>query len=208
MPLIASIGSLSWPVLGLTISKVQFVIIEMWYDVEGSIESRNRWFGFFVGVCITIGIIIFLEKLIFGIAGENLTSSVRKLLFRGIIYKQVCWFDDEKKAPGVLTTVLSEDITALNGMTTETLAVVMEAFLGLILGVLLACYFSWQMALLTIATVPIIIVGVIAMSNLQWKRTGMGAAMKVEDPYLISNALLSDVILNYRTVISFGEKNI
>ena len=64
------------------------------------------------------------------------------------------------------------------------------------------------MALLTIATVPILIVGVIAMSNLQWKKTGMGAAMKGEDPYLTSNALLSDVILNYRTVISFGEKNI
>ena len=28
------------------------------------------------------------------------------------------------------------------------------------------------------------------------------------DPYNKSNALLSDIILNYRTIISFGEKNI
>lgn len=103
-------------------------------------------------------------------SGENLTGSVRKLLFRGIIFKQVSWFDVEMKAPGVLTTVLSEDVASLNGMTTETLATVLEALLGLVLGVLLSAYFCWQMSLMTIATIPIIIVGVVAMSNLQWKK--------------------------------------
>ncbi len=29
-----------------------------------------------------------------------------------------------------------------------------------------------------------------------------------DDPYNKSNALLSDIIMNYRTVISFGEKNV
>jgi hypothetical protein len=52
------------------------------------------------------------------------------------------------------------------------------------------------------------IIGVIAMSNLQWKKTTYGVNKGGKDPYLKANALLSDVILNYRTVISFGEKNI
>jgi len=30
----------------------------------------------------------------------------------------------------------------------------------------------------------------------------------MDDPYEASNALLSDVILNYRTIISFGQSNI
>ena len=34
------------------------------------------------------------------------------------------------------------------------------------------------------------------------------AENKIVDDYEISNALLSDVILNYRTVISFGQRNI
>jgi hypothetical protein len=46
----------------------------------------------------------------------------------------------------------------------------LEALLGLVLGVLLSAYFCWQMSLMTIATIPIIIVGVVAMSNLQWKK--------------------------------------
>ena len=51
--------------------------------------------------------------------------------------------------------------------------------------------------------------GGVVMARLQW-RAGPGGKqkgdpnVKVEDPYEESNALLSDVILNYRTVISFG----
>lgn len=109
MPLLAAIASLVWPVLGLVISKVQFIIIEMSYTHSAaSYHQRNVWFLIFLFICLGIGILVFLEKLIFGVSGENLTGSVRKLLFRGIIYKQVCWFDDELKAPGVLTTVLQK----------------------------------------------------------------------------------------------------
>jgi ATP-binding cassette subfamily B (MDR/TAP) protein 1 len=107
------------------------------------LSKRNKWFLGFIFLCIAIGILVFLEKLMYGVSGENLTNRVRQLLFRGIIYKQVSWFDDEKKAPGVLTTVLSEDVASLNGMTTETLAGVLEAILGLVFGLLLALYFSW-----------------------------------------------------------------
>jgi ATP-binding cassette subfamily B (MDR/TAP) protein 1 len=40
------------------------------------------------------------------------------------------------------------------------------------------------------------------MSSFQW------AQGKVDDAYAESNALLSDIIMNYRTVISLGEKNV
>jgi hypothetical protein len=47
------------------------------------------------------------------------------------------------------------------------------------------------------------------MSRLQWKNKGMSASKLAEvDNYQESNALLSDIIINYRTVISFGKKNI
>ena len=40
------------------------------------------------------------------------------------------------------------------------------------------------------------------MSALQWSQA------EVDDAYAESNALLSDIIMNYRTVISFGGKNV
>ena len=43
---------------------------------------------------------------------------------------------------------------------------------------------------------------------MQFKKPKAMAAGKEEDKYEESNALLSDVIMNYRTVISFGDKNV
>ena len=51
-------------------------------------------------------------------------------------------------------------------MTTETIAVVLEAFLGLVLGVSISCYYCWQESLFVFACSPILIVGVVAMSRL------------------------------------------
>ena len=167
MPVLATLNSACWPILGLFLSKVQFTIIELSYlKNDETRHERNAWFLAFLLCCFVIGSIVGSEKLIFGFSGENLTANVRKLLFRGILFKQVSWFDDEQKAPGVLTTMLSEEVSTLNGMTTETLSTVMEAILGLIIGVLLACYFSWPIALMTLASFPIMIIGVIGMSKL------------------------------------------
>lgn len=71
-----------------------------------------------LGLCIFIGVVGSIEKVLFGITGETLTTSVRIDLMKGIMYKQLCWFDSESKAPGVLTNVLAEDVTSLNGLTT------------------------------------------------------------------------------------------
>ena len=54
----------------------------------------------------------------------------------------------------------------MNGMTTETVSVVVEAFVGLILGLIIAAIISWRMALFTIAASPVMIIGVFALSRL------------------------------------------
>ena len=79
-------------------------------------------FGFFKGS----------EQAMYGMAGEHLTTNVRKELMEGIIYKQLSWFDSETKAPGMLTNIMAEDMSALNGMTTETISVLVQGFLGMI----------------------------------------------------------------------------
>ena len=51
----------------------------------------------------------------------------------------------------------------------------------------------------------------ICWARLSWKKNEKGSETtldSIEDQYEKSNALLSDLILNYRTVIGFGEKNI
>lgn len=48
------------------------------------------------------------------------------------------------------------------------------------------------------------------MATMQWGNKGGRSAgsQKETDQFEKSNALLSDVIINYRTVISLGQKNV
>ena len=95
----------------------------------------------------------------------------------------------------------------MNGLTTETIAILTEAVLTMGIGIILALVVSWRIALVTIACSPLIFMGGVMMSKLQWKKLPRGETGEV-DNYRDSNALLSDIVMNYRTIISFGEKNI
>jgi hypothetical protein len=53
----------------------------------------------------------------------------------------VSWFDRKETAPGILTNILSEDITNLNGLTTETIATLVESVIALFAGIGLSAFF-------------------------------------------------------------------
>ena len=78
------------------------------------------------------------------------------------------------------------------------------------MGVTLSFFYSWKIALVSLATSPLIILGGVMVQRFQWRNKSVIKASDsgVLDPYEEANALLSDMILNYKTVIGFGEKNI
>lgn len=72
--------------------------------------NRNKWIIGFSALCVGIGIFTYTQRLMFGLGGENLTLTIRKKLFEGIMFKHVGWFDHKDRAPGILTNTISEDI--------------------------------------------------------------------------------------------------
>lgn len=156
----------------------------------------------FLGVVTGIGLSMFIQKLCFGYGGDNLTHTLRVRLFEALLRKHVGWFDDKNRAPGVLSNILTEDINAVNGLTTEAIGVLIEAALGLIVSCGICFIFSIKLALCVTFLSPFMVLGGLGMSKLQFNQKA------VEDSYRAANALLSDIIMNYRTVIAFGQKNV
>ena len=206
--IVSVLNATAFPLYGFIFSKILFVM--MTHQLPTFHHDRDFWCGMFLLLCFCIGLLSFLQKYLFMYVGENLTFDIRNQLYQGIIYKQLSWFDSKDRAPGILSNVLSEDINCLNGMTTEHLSVLIEAFLGLFIGIAIAMAFTWKMGLITLGMVPMVALGGIMMSRLQWKtKPGQTAERSAaDDPYKKSNALLSDIIMNYRTVIGFGSKNV
>lgn len=146
-------------------AKLLFVLMGGLYNPNYG-KDRDYWCGMFLLLIVGIGIFSFLQKYVFMYVGENLTFEIRFKLFKGIIYKNISWFDNKNRAPGILSSVLSEDIGALNGMTTEHLAILIEAFLGLVIGIIISLFYNWKMGLITLGMVPFVSLGGIMMSRL------------------------------------------
>jgi ATP-binding cassette subfamily B (MDR/TAP) protein 1 len=185
------------------LSKYIFVLSEYGNEPLSKVEAdRNKWTWVFVALCLGIGIMAYLQKLFFGRGGENLTFSLRVALFEAFLHKQIGWFDNKNRAPGILTNIITEDISAVNGLTTESLAIAVEAGLGLFFSCLICFIFSWELGFVVTFTSPFMVLGGLGMSKLQFNQKA------VDDSYKQANALLNDLIMNYRTVIAFGQKNV
>ena len=76
------------------------------------------------------------------------------------------WFDSKERAPGILGSILTEDIGHLSGLTTENIALLMEAALTLIIGIIFSFVYTWKMALITLGFSPLIMLGGVMMSRL------------------------------------------
>ena len=118
--------------------------------------------GMFIVLLVAVFVCNTIQIMSFKSLGENLIYRVRVKLFGEIMHKDVPWFDHKDYAPGVLTNILSEDITLLNGLTTETVSIYLEAVLAVGLGVFISFFFSWRMALITMAMSPMVMVGAMA----------------------------------------------
>ena len=143
--------------------------------------------------------------------GEKVTYTIRLELFSETLHKQISWFDRQERAPGVITSVFSENMEALRGMTTETLVKYFESIFTFIIGLIAGIIFCPEQTLVLVTLSPIMVGSMLCWSRLQWKKNEKGTETTLDsitDSYEKSNALLSDLILNYRTVISFGQTNI
>ncbi|CDW89499.1 abc transporter [Stylonychia lemnae] len=209
---LATLGSaFSFPLYGFIFSKIVFVMLNSASD--NFINERNLWCSCFVGLSVAMGCFDWLNKSLSASLCETMTNNIRKQLYAAIIRKNIGWFDNKTRAPGILSNMIQEDISQLKGLTSQTYSSLLEAILCLGIGVVLSFIYTWKMALVALAISPLIIAGGIAQQLIIWNSAKNSNKQSVKDtgkldPYDKANALLSDIIINYRTVLSFGEKNI
>ena len=161
------------PMFGFILSQFVFVLaLPITTSEERAYfeHERNVWTWAFIGLVIGIGLSSFTQKLCFGFGGDNLTLKLRIRLFEAILRKHIGWFDNKDRAPGVLTNILTEDISAVNGLTTEAIGIMVEAFLGITISCLICFYFSWQLAIIVTLISPFMVFGGLGMAKLQFQQ--------------------------------------
>ena len=212
MVLLALVASFAMPVVATLIIRLQWAYYDRYTDPEW--EDDGKMYLTIQGCWVfTVAVAVSIEKTTFMIMGEKMTLNIRLQLIEEILHKQVSWFDREDRAPGIITNIISSDIANLNGMTSEVLVTLFELCSIVIIGLVGGIYFSWQAAILCFVLSPIMIVGMYKMMTMQFGQKGGRRSADGSDPnkindYEKANALLSDVVINYRTIISLGQDNV
>lgn len=133
---------MAFPIFGFIWIQLVFTI-SLGPSAPDYVEKRNFWSLMCLILVVSVGIMQFVENLLYQYTGEKLTHDVRKKLFKEILHKQVSWFDRRNRASGVLTTLFSDDINKLNGLTTEYLALILQALLSIVAGITISAIFCW-----------------------------------------------------------------
>lgn len=93
----------------------------------------------------------------FAKCSERLIHRVRDRAFRTMLRQDVAFFDKDENTAGALTSFLSTETTHVAGLSGVTLGTLLMVITTLISAMVVALAFGWKLALVCIATVPVLL---------------------------------------------------
>lgn len=141
------------------------------------------------------------QGIIFAKCSQRLVHRVRDKAFRAMLRQDVEFFDREENSAGALTSFLSTETTHVAGLSGVTLGTIFLVLTTLIASCVLALAIGWKLALVCIATIPILLA-------CGFFRFWMLArfAQRAKKAYASSASYASEAITAIRTVASLTRE--
>ncbi len=200
-------GSLASAIQGCTSPLMSVLMSNMLtvlsYPDKPNFSSRA---GLFCGLLLANAVLVFVtmgvQTSCFNLAAERIARRLRRDVFRKYVTMHVGWFDEPANAPGALGSRLSTDATLLNTLTSQVFSGYIQSFASFCAGVVIAFIGDWRLAVLGLASAPLIIFAGLARAAVTKKSFG-----KSKDAYEESIKFASEAVNNMRTVASFGTED-
>lgn len=120
-------------------------------------SQANFWsWMFFMLALVQLGSYI-SQGVAFAYCSEKLVHRARDKSFRVMLRQDIAFFDREENSAGALTSFLNTETTHLAGMSGVTLGTLLLVTTTLIVGFVIALAIGWKLALVCIATVPVVL---------------------------------------------------
>ncbi|KAI7858541.1 P-loop containing nucleoside triphosphate hydrolase protein [Circinella umbellata] len=131
------------------------------------------------------------------ISGENQAKRIRQLYIHSILRQDMTWFD--KSEEGSLTTRLATDTQMIQEGISEKLGLVIQLLAQVIAGFVIAFVKGWRLAVVILATVPVmaIVGGLMGIYYTKFTKTA-------QDSYAQAGSIAEQVFSGIRTVYAFS----
>lgn len=152
-------------------------------------------------MCTSVGNVLLYYG--FGTASEKINKRVRDALFQSLLRQEVAYFD--KRNVNSITSQLQDDAATLHAFSGEPLRTFIIALSSFLVGILLALYYMWPVALVALGLLPVLAFGAKAkVKNLTSNREDEKKNSKEISP----DAIAIETLLNMRTVASLNIEQI
>jgi len=144
----AGISGACNPIFGVIFSKVMTLLtvplpmLVKWKGEDYLMEEMSFWCIMILFVAIATMLGVMFRTIAFGKLGENLTYSVRSMLYLNILEKNIGFHDERDHNASVLSASLGTD-SAFIYACTENVGPYMEAFFALATGLVIGFYYCW-----------------------------------------------------------------
>ncbi|EWC45624.1 hypothetical protein DRE_05185 [Drechslerella stenobrocha 248] len=120
-------------------------------------KEVNYWSALYIMLAGTQLISYTCQGVAFALCSEKLVRRVRIQAFKTLLRQDIAYFDDERHTSGALTALLSTETTYLAGLSGATLGTISIVLTTLIAAFALSLGIAWKLALVVIATVPVLL---------------------------------------------------
>ena len=164
-------------------------------------SDASFWSLMYLMLAIVMFISYSVQGILFAKCSERLVHRVRDKAFRTMLRQDIEFFDLKENSAGALTSFLSTEATHVAGLSGATLGTLLSVSITLIAACTVALAFGWKLALVCIATMPVVIsCGFLRFYMLaHYQRRGKRA-------YASSASFASEAITGIRTVASLTRE--
>jgi ABC-type multidrug transport system fused ATPase/permease subunit len=141
----------------------------------------------------------YFRVILFTNVTENALRDLKNDAFQKLIYMPMDFFNSNKV--GELTSRISNDITQIQETMRTTIAEFFRQLVIVVGGVLLLFYFSWKLALIMLATVPVMAIVAVIFGKFIKK-----LSKQAQDYSAESNSILEEALMGISNVKSFTNE--
>ncbi|XP_010260045.1 PREDICTED: ABC transporter B family member 20 [Nelumbo nucifera] len=181
------------------------LIVEAYYTVDEGHHLHHevdKWCLIIACMGVVTVVANFLQHFYFGIMGEKMTERVRRMMFSAMLRNEVGWFDDEENNADTLSMRLANDATFVRAVFSNRLSIFIQDTTAVVVAVLIGMLLQWRLALVALATLPILTVSAIAQ-----KLWLAGFSRGIQEMHRKASLVLEDAVRNIYTVVAFCAGN-
>ena len=162
--------------------------------IKGLLHAR-----LYLVIAICAGVFILLKNRNFRIIGSYLSCQLRKLVINKYLNMDMGFFDREENSPGALLARLSMDTTQLHVVILLLVGDLVQTAGSVISGFVIGFIYDYRLMLIAVCFMPFIII-----SQVITNYTKQGARDSYRKINIESGGILSECVLNSKTIFSFN----